>query len=83
MSAWPIFGFLSEKVGVDKTLLYFSHIQTTRTYKAQWTAPRQLSCSNASSVHFHQQADKMNHEARISRHSQNKSIIINQINYNS
>jgi len=28
------------------------------------------------------QADKMNHEACVNRHSRNKSIIINQINKN-
>jgi len=31
-------------------------------------------------VQFHKQADKMNHGARVGRRSQNKSIIINQIN---
>jgi len=31
---------------------------------------------------FHKQADKVNHEAGVGRHSQNKSIMINQINKN-
>jgi len=30
-------------------------------------------------MHFHKQADKMKHQACVSRHSQNKSIIFNQI----
>jgi len=34
-------------------------------------------------VHFHKQADKMNHEARVGHRRRNKSIIINQINQKS
>ena len=30
-------------------------------------------------VHFHKQADKMNHEVRVGRRSQKKNITINQI----
>jgi len=33
-----------------------------------------------SQVRFHKQADKMNNGARVDRRSQNKSIIINEIN---
>ena len=45
----PIF---SASVGVDKTLLYSSHILTNLHKKAQRTKSRQLSCSNASKCIF-------------------------------
>jgi len=32
-------------------------------------------------MHFHKQADKMNHGAHIGHPSQNRSFIINQINH--
>jgi len=31
-------------------------------------------------MHFHKQADKMNHGACVGSHRQNKSVVINQIN---
>jgi len=70
---------LSASVGVDKTLLYSSHIQTTCTRKHN--EPSQDSYLSATLAGaFHKQADKLNHEERVGHHSRNKSIIINQIN---
>jgi len=55
---------LSASAGVVKTLLYSSRIKTTCTRKHN--EPSQDVC-------FHEQADKMNHEARVGHRSRNKS----------
>jgi len=63
---------LSASAGVDKTLLYSSHIQTPCARKHN--EPSQDSYLTATlQVRFHKKADKMNHGAHV--------IIINQINW--
>jgi len=71
---------LSASVGVTKTLIYSSRIQTTCARK-QNEPSQDSTLQQRQQVRFPKQADKMNHEVRVGRRSRNKSIIINQINY--
>jgi len=69
-------------VSVDKMLLYSLRIQTTCASKHyEPSQDSYLTAMLAGELSF-KQADKMNHEACVNRHSRNKSIIINQINKN-
>jgi len=63
---------VSASVGVDKTLLYSSSMQTTCSRKHNEPSQDRLEAPL-----FHKQADKMNHGACIDRRSRNKTIIIN------
>jgi len=69
---------LSASVSIVKTLLYSLRIQTTSA--TNHNEPTQDSYLATLVVRFHKQAEKINHGACVRRRSQNKGIIINQIN---
>jgi len=66
--------------GDDKMMLCSSHMQTTFVQESTANQVKTVILQQHWHVHFHKQADKMNHGARVGHHSNNKSIIINQIN---
>ena len=65
---------VSAPVGVDKTLLYSSRIQTTCARKHD-KASQDSYLTARLAVAFQKQSDKINHGARVARHSRNKNII--------
>jgi len=60
-------------------MLCSSHMQTTFVQESTANQVKTVILQQHWHVHFHKQADKMNHGARVGHHSHNKSIIINQI----